>query len=146
MLRSINPLLSGELLKIMDQMGHGDVLGLVDRNFPAFRYRQPVISLRGIGTEAAIDAILSAFPLDSYVTDSIRRMEIDAEPDSVNQPTQAVIAAAKRWESFPVPVIGVERFAFYEQAAAATAFVQTGETVGYACYLLRKGVIPAASR
>jgi L-fucose mutarotase len=35
----------------------------------------------------------------------------------------------------------VERFAFYEMAKPVYAFVQTGETVPYSCYLLRKGVV-----
>ena len=32
MLKGIDPLLSGELLKVLDEMGHGDQLLVVDRN------------------------------------------------------------------------------------------------------------------
>ncbi len=35
MLKGTDPLLSGDLLKILDDMGHGDQLLLVDRNYPA---------------------------------------------------------------------------------------------------------------
>ena len=45
MLKTIDPLLTGRVLDLLDRMGHGDVLGLVDRNFPAYRYRVPVIDL-----------------------------------------------------------------------------------------------------
>ena len=35
-LKGIDPLLNGDLLKILDEMGHGDRLLVVDRNYPAF--------------------------------------------------------------------------------------------------------------
>ncbi|MEO8528910.1 MAG: RbsD/FucU domain-containing protein, partial [Pseudolysinimonas sp.] len=35
MLKDVDPLLSGELLKVLDEMGHGDVLVIADRNFPS---------------------------------------------------------------------------------------------------------------
>ena len=90
MLKGIDPLLTGSLLKILDEMGHGDVLGLVDRNFPAYRYGVPVIDLRGADTEAATRAILSVFPLDGFVDAPVRRMEIDGEPDTVTDATTAL--------------------------------------------------------
>jgi L-fucose mutarotase/ribose pyranase (RbsD/FucU family) len=43
--------------------------------------------------------------------------------------------------SMQLGVTPVERFAFSEQANGAHAFVQTGGTVPYACYLLKKGVV-----
>ena len=36
MLKNIDPLLTGDLLKILADMGHGDELAIVDANFPAF--------------------------------------------------------------------------------------------------------------
>ena len=41
MLKGIDPLLTGRLLKILDEMGHGDQLLLVDRNYPAPRRAGP---------------------------------------------------------------------------------------------------------
>lgn len=35
MLKNIDPLLGGELRHLLDDMGHGDQLVMVDRNFPA---------------------------------------------------------------------------------------------------------------
>lgn len=35
MLKGISPLLSPELLKTLDEMGHGDTLVIADGNFPA---------------------------------------------------------------------------------------------------------------
>lgn len=141
MLRTIDPLLTGTLLKLLDEMGHGDVLGLVDRNFPAYRYRVPVIDLRGVDTDRAALAVLSVFPLDGFVEHSIERMEIDGEPEVLTDATQALQARADHAESRTVSITPVERFDFYARASEATAFVQTGETIPYACYLLRKGVV-----
>ena len=67
MLKGVDPLLNGELLKILDEMGHGDQLLLVDRNYPAAAAGRPVVRLGEVGVERAVAAILSVFPLDSFV-------------------------------------------------------------------------------
>lgn len=141
MLKGVDPLLSGELLRHLDELGHGDVLALVDRNFPAYRYRRPVVELRGVDTGQAATAILSVLPLDGFVPHSIHRMEVDGEPDRVTAATAALTAAAAQAEGRDVAVASLERFAFYERAEEAMVLVQTSETVPYSCYLLRKGVV-----
>lgn len=141
MLRNVNPLLTGGLLRQLDEMGHGDVLGLVDRNFPAYRYRVPVVDLRGADTASAAAALLSVFPLDSFIDNPIRRMEIDGEPDEITTATTALADAVGAAENREIPIIGIERFAFYDQAARAMVMIQTGETVPYSCYLMTKGVV-----
>jgi L-fucose mutarotase len=140
-LKNIDPLLTGPLLSLLDRMGHGDLLGLVDRNFPAHRYGAPVIDFRGVDTGAAAAALLSVFPLDGFVDEAVHRMEIDGAPDEINPATERLQKAADAAEGRPVRIASVERFAFYEMAGPASFFVQTGETVPYSCYLLRKGVV-----
>ena len=141
MLKNVHPLLTGSLLSLLDRMGHGDVLGLVDRNFPAYRYGAPVIDFRGVDTAVAAEALLSVFPVDSFVEEAVHRMEIDGSPDEVTAATEALQKAADSAEGRSVRIASVERFAFYEQARPVSAFVQTGETIPYSCYLLRKGVV-----
>jgi L-fucose mutarotase len=140
-LKNVDPLLTGPLLSLLDRMGHGDLLGLVDRNFPAHRYGAPVIDFRGVDTEAAATAILSVFPLDGFVDEAVHRMEIDGSPDEITVATERLQKAADAAEGRPVRIASVERFAFYEMAKPVFAFVHTGETVPYSCYLLRKGVV-----
>jgi L-fucose mutarotase len=41
-----------------------------------------------------------------------------------------------------VPLLGVERFAFYERAKGAFAIVPTGERRFYGCFIFKKGVVP----
>jgi L-fucose mutarotase len=140
-LKGVDPLLTGELLRLLDEMGHGDVLGLVDRNFPAYRYSVPVVDLRGADTGSAARALLALWPLDGYVEEPVVRMEVDGVPGEVTSATAALQQAADAAEGRSVTIGSRERFAFYGEAEQAHAFVQTGETVPYSCYLLRKGVV-----
>jgi L-fucose mutarotase len=140
-LKNVHPLLTGSLLSLLDRMGHGDLLGLVDRNFPAYRYGAPVIDFRGVDTGAAAEALLSVFPLDGFVDEAVHRMEIDGAPDEITAATERLQEAADAAEGRAVRIASVERFAFYEMAEPVSVFVQTGETVPYSCYLLRKGVV-----
>jgi len=140
-LKNIHPQLTGTLLSHLDRMGHGDVLGLVDRNFPAYRYGAPVIDFRGVETGVAAEALLSVFPLDAFVEEAVHRMQIDGAPDEISSATERLQKAADAAEGHPVRIGSVERFAFYELAKPVSVFVQTGETVPYSCYLLRKGVV-----
>jgi len=68
-------------------------------------------------------------------------MEIDGSPDEITVATERLQKAADAAEGRAVSIASVERFAFYDMAKPAYAFVQTGETVPYSCYLLRKGVV-----
>lgn len=69
MLKGIDPLLSGDLLHILDDMGHGDVLMLVDRNYPAVASGRPVIRLGEVTVLRAAQAILSVFPSTPSLSD-----------------------------------------------------------------------------
>ena len=74
MLINIDPLLSPELLSIMQSMGHGDKLVLCDANFPAHSNNNKVVRLDGINIPRAAKAILSIFPLDSFVPYPVQRL------------------------------------------------------------------------
>ena len=77
--------------------------------------------------------------------DAAARMEVVGNPNEVlpvQLEVQKVVDAAegKSW-----PMIGVERYAFYERAKQAYAVIQTGERRFYGCFAFRKGVIPPDS-
>lgn len=141
MLKNIDPLLSADLLQVLAAMGHGDDLALVDRNFPAAANAKRLIRLDGADIIAAGRAILSVYPLDSFVDHPVMRMQMVGKPDevpSVQQDFQKIIDAAegRHW-----PMGSIERFAFYEAARHAFAVVATNEGRPYGCFLLKKGVI-----
>ena len=53
MLKNIDPLLNADLLGHLRAMGHGDVLALVDRNYPAASSAQRLVVLSGVDIIAA---------------------------------------------------------------------------------------------
>jgi L-fucose mutarotase len=141
MLKGIDPLLSGDLLKILDDMGHGDLLLLVDRNYPAAASGRPVIRLGEASVLRAATAILSVFPLDSFVPHPLERMEVDDDP-SLTTPTQdALLVMASAAEGRALEYGVVPRLDFYDRARSAFAVVHTLDAVPYGCFFLRKGVI-----
>jgi len=146
MLKGINPLLNADVLQALRAMGHGDDLIICDTNFPADSVaRQTELGfLLRIDAPAAevVKAVLSLYPLDSFVDDAAARMEIVGKPDEI-PPVQLEVqkeiykAEGKAW-----PMISIERYAFYERAKKAYCVIQTGERRFYGCFAFRKGVIP----
>ena len=86
--------------------------------------------------------MLSVYPLDSFVDDAAARMEIVGDPATVPEVQREVQAEIDAAEGKAWPMIGIERYAFYERAKQAYAVIQTGERRFYGCIALRKGVIP----
>jgi len=141
MLKGIDPVLNGDLLRILDDMGHGDELALVDRNYPAVASGRPVIRLGEIGVERAVRAVLSVFPLDTFVATPVERMEVDEDPSIVTPTQERVLNLAREHHDKPLEWGIVPRLEFYERAKAAFAVVHTLETAPYSCFILHKGVI-----
>lgn len=146
MLKGIDPLLSPDLLWILAAMGHGDDLALVDGNHPAETIARATTSgrlvrLPGVGMERAAAAILTLMPIDDFVADPVRRMQVVGAPDEIPPVQRAVQAVVDRAAGASLPMVGVERHAFYAAARAAFAVVQCGDPRPYGCFLIRKGVI-----
>ena len=141
MLKGIDPVLHGEFLHILDDMGHGDQLLLVDRNYPAAASGKPVLRLGEIGVERAVRAILSVMPLDTFLDHPLERMEVDGDPSIVAPVQAAVLEVARSQHPEPLEFGVVPRLSFYERAKEAFAVVHTLEDQPYGCFILHKGVI-----
>lgn len=140
MLKGIPSLLSPNLLKILMEMGHGDTIVIADGNFPGASMAKRIVRLDGHGTVALLDALLQLFPLDHYVQEPVKLMQV-VPGDPVETPI---------WDTYrdiiekhdPTAAVGhVERFAFYEEAKKAYCIIQTSESALYANILLQKGVV-----
>ena len=147
MLKNIDPLLNADVLYALCAMGHGDELILCDTNFPADSVaRQTVLGrllrIDGIGAARAARAILSVFPLDSFVDDVALRMEVVGAPDEVPAVQVEVQREIDRAEGRPRPMGSLERFAFYERSKRTYGVIATGESRFYGCFVFKKGVIP----
>ncbi|RWN53750.1 RbsD/FucU family protein [Mesorhizobium sp.] len=146
MLKGINPLLNADVLQALRAMGHGDDLIIADTNFPSDSVaRQTVLGrLLRIDAPAAdvVKAVLSLYPLDTFVDDAAARMEIVGKPDEIPAVQQEVQDEIDAAEGTAWPMISVERYAFYERAKKAYCVIQTGERRFYGCFAFRKGVVP----
>ena len=146
MLKGLDNRLNADVLYALRAMGHGDTLVLSDTNFPADSIaRQTVLGkllrMENLSCAQAAEAVLSVFPLDTFVDDFAGRMEVVGDPSRV-EPVQAEVQTAiDAAEGHPRPMISIERFDFYDRAKQAYAVIQTGERRFYGCFIFRKGVI-----
>lgn len=149
MLRGIDPLLTPDLLWVLSAMGHGDDIALVDANFPAEAVARASVSgrlvrLPGLTLAQAAEAVLSVLPIDGFVTDPVRRMEVVGDAVTVPPIQQEVQRVVDVAAGRALPAQGIERYAFYDAARQAFAVVQVGDLRAYGCFLIRKGVILAS--
>jgi L-fucose mutarotase len=147
MLKSLDPILTADLLYALRAMGHGDDIVICDTNFPAdsvarHSVLRRLIRLDGVTAPRAARAILSVMPLDPFVDKPAIRMEVVDKPNElpgVQSEVQREIDAA---EGRSWPMGSLERHAFYALAKKAYCVVQTGERRFYSCFIFKKGVIP----
>ncbi len=141
MLKNVDPLLNGELLGLLQDMGHGDVIAIVDRNFPAASTAQRLVPMSGATVSDATTAIMSVLPVDTFVEPAVFRMGPvgqESEMLEVHESFQQIMDAA---EGRSVPVEPLERFEFYRRAGDAFVTVATSEDRPYGCFLVTKGVV-----
>ncbi len=146
MLKGIDARLNAGVLGALRAMGHGDMLLLVDSNFPADALAQETVlghllTMENLTLAAAAEAVLSVMPLDTFVPDFAARMQVVDAPDEVPAVQRELQAAVDAAEARARPLPGVERFAFYDLARQSYAIIQTGERRFYGCVMFRMGVI-----
>lgn len=147
MLKGIDNRLNADVLRVLRAMGHGDVLIVADTNFPSDSVARATVTgellrMENLTCAQAVNAILSVLPLDTFVDDFAGRMEVVGHPTEIPAVQQEVQAEIDRAEGRHRPMIGIERFAFYDMARKSYAVIQTGERRFYGCFMFRKGVIP----
>lgn len=147
MLKGVDPRLNAEVLFALRAMGHGDVIVLTDTNFPSDQVARAttlgrLLRMDNITGPEAAQAVLSVLPLDTFVDDFAMRMAVVDDPGAMPDVQREVQAEIDAAEGRARAMVTVDRFAFYDQARAAYAVIQTGERRFYGCFMLRKGVIP----
>ena len=147
MLKGLSPLLNADVLYALRAMGHGDDLIVADTNFPSNSIARQtrlgrLLRIDNVTAAEAAAAILSVYPLDTFVDDAAARMEIVGSPREVPPVQAEVQKAIDAAEGRSWPMMPVERYAFYERAKQAYCVIQTGERRFYGCFAFRKGVVP----
>ena len=144
MLKGIPKILSPELLKVLCEMGHSDRLVIADGNFPSESMGKNVKVIRcdGHGVPELLEAILTVFPLDTYVETPVSLMQV-MPGDNVETPIwDEYKEIISKYDERGEKAIGqTERFAFYDEAKTAYAIIATGESALYANIMLQKGVV-----
>lgn len=145
MLKGINKLLTGDFLKVLCDMGHGDKMVIVDANYPAQTFGKNVISYSGISATMLLRAVLEVFPIDHISKEPVLLMDMESED------SQLGMSEPEIWNEFEKIIhceygcerkVGkISRQQFYDISKDASVIVQTGEERLYGNIILVKGVI-----
>lgn len=146
MLMGIDPVIHAELVYVLMLMGHGDELVVCDINHPAQTIAREttygkLLDVSGCGIARAVEAILTLFPLDTFVEAPVKRMMVVGDSEKqmpIFSAVQTVIDAA---HGEPVKMEPLERFAFYDAAKRSFAIVRTSDPGPYGCFIFKKGVV-----
>lgn len=150
MLNGISKILTGDMLKVLSDMGHGDVLILADANFSGETIAKEtaygkLLRCPGADADTILEAIADLFPLDTaYTEHPACVMELTDGDKAAGMPEPEAWKAytatlRKRYDG--IELGGIERFAFYEKAKKAYAVIETGEERKYGNLLLVKGCV-----
>lgn len=139
MLKGLDKLLTGDILKALCDMGHGDELVIADANFPAETVAKRLIRVPGIDGVRMAQAVVSVFPLDTYVEIPAFVMDLTDGDKAKGMPEPVIWPEYERCVGTNLGKM--ERYDFYERSKNAYLVIQTGEDRQYGNLLLTKGVV-----
>ena len=137
MLKDIPCIITPELLKILDEMGHGDEIVVCDANCPAHSYVKNCIYCSVTNAPSLVGAILTLIPLDTYQKPVylMEKFDGDTTQTDIWQDYDKVIKTHTNEK-----IEHIERFKFYEHMTNAYAAVITSDIRSYGNIILKKGV------
>jgi L-fucose mutarotase len=139
MLKGISSLISPELLKDLDMMGHGDMICLGDCNFPSETCGKRTVRADGIKATDLLDAIMKVLPLDIDEKEpQVTLMRSTDHPDLVPPVWNEFKKIVHKYEP-KAEFTTEERNGFYAKAQNSFVCVQTSEEQYFGCIILRKG-------
>lgn len=150
MLNGISGILTGDILKVLCDMGHGDTVVIVDAHFPGETIAKEttygkLIRLPGIDAVTVYDAMSKLFPLDVAYTEhpaGVMEMTDGDKAKGMPRPETYGLFEAVMKKEYPNAELGyIERFEFYERAKKSYVVIQTGETRQYGNLILTKGCV-----
>ncbi len=146
MLKTIDPRITPELMDCLIRLGHGDEVVIADRNFPAAStaahcIMPEVIRMPGMSAKEVVELITQLMPIDNFADYGALRMEVDGQPDLVNECHAEVFDVLRKVAPEGAHLLGMERQAFYAQAREAFAVIACSEERPFGCFILRMGVV-----
>ena len=139
MLKGVHPLIGPELLATLARMGHGDLLLVVDRNYPAYAAAVPVHRMDGVGAVAAIEAILTLLPIDDFIDTPMLRMGPVDHPAETTPIQDEARALVERVEGRSIEVEMLERSDFLRACATGQRDRRHGRAAAVRLLRLRQG-------
>lgn len=147
MLKGIPRRIGSDLLKVLADMGHGDLIVIADDFYPSVSKTPNGISIQAKGNTAPemIEAVLQLMPLDTeYCEHPVEYMVPDADAGITMDRPKVWDDAIKAVEEngYDIKCVGeIERSKFYEKAGKAFVTVCTSERQPYGCFIMQKGVM-----
>lgn len=139
MLKGVPKIITPELLKILDEMGHGDTICIGDANFPSETNGKRVVRMDAASGKEVLDAVLKLIPLDTYSDNNFYLMNTtNGDPTPTIWAEYEKIAKAND-DNYRQGFY--DRFEFYDRAKECYCVIATGETAIYANIIIKKGVI-----
>ncbi len=123
MLIGLDPALSPDLLRALSAMGHGDVIAIVDANFPAEACARRLLRADGLSASRMLQAVLSVMPLDHMSDPAAFSMAVVGDPEAVPEAVADFQSVIDATADTPSRIDPIERFAFYEKARNAFAIL-----------------------
>lgn len=141
MLNGVPRSLSGDLLKDMMDMGHGDEICIADANFPAASHAPRVIFAASANGPELLRSVLTLLPVDQFVANPVVLMS--GPDDSNDRPPiwkdyYAVLAEFGIAEG---KVVHEANASFYDRVKRTYVAVSTGDTRLFGNIVVRKGVL-----
>ncbi|RPF26245.1 RbsD/FucU family protein [Georgenia muralis] len=131
MLTGINPLLTGAMLKPLDEMGHSDLVAVVDANFPAHRFAAECVEVPGVDVVTMTRAIREVFPIDADNPPVL----MDSGAAALTPVQEELLDAAGSQDR-----VLVDRWSYYDLVERARLIISTGELRLWANVVLAKGL------
>lgn len=131
MLTGINPLLTGDILKALDDMGHSDLVVIADANFPAHRMPGTCIEVPGVDVVTMTAAVREVFPLDEDNPPAL----MDSGAAQLPAVQRELLVAAGTTE-----LTLIDRWSYYDLTQRASLVISTGELRLWANIALYKGI------
>ena len=144
MLKGMSKLLTGDLLKALCDMGHGDRVAITDANFPAHTVSKMVLTFPGCSATEILATILPIFPVDHIEKEPVLLMDM-TEEDRAEMEEPGIwkefcdIIRTEYGESRKVGKIS--RNEFYDASRGCSLIIQSGEERLYGNIILTKGVV-----
>ena len=141
MLKNIPLEFTGDLMKILMEMGHGDELVICDGNFPRFACPERIVTISGVDNVRMLKLILKYFPLNCGKVPPVTQMSVSEGNNYVPVIWEKYDEILNGCEEGTVTKQFLDRNEFYARARRAYAAVVTGEVHFYASLILTKGTV-----